>query len=278
MAAMTGTGRERTGPGTPAALAALGEAAFEACVATIQAGIAAFCRGRAVSAIAGEVDRLEEALLAHQYAESTAKKYALTVIHFLEVAGGRPDHGDVVAYLDLLSESRSNAVLRVTLCAIRAVFDRILGWGITEGIRHVPPPAPRPAATPSQVAQLQACAGSGQAGQVVDVLYELGLLPCEARLLGWRAGDAGTEGSGTEERQPRFRAASGDGDGREREYRVQPGEIPGTVWLFPSPGRSTALSTRTLQRRVRALGLRCGFHVTCTAIRLAARAEAQVAA
>ncbi|MCK5805761.1 MAG: hypothetical protein KAI66_23215, partial [Lentisphaeria bacterium] len=51
-----------------------------------------------------------------------------------------------------------NASLRLHLCALRAVFDKMLGMEITAGIVHAPRPAPRLPATDGELALLrQAC-------------------------------------------------------------------------------------------------------------------------
>jgi hypothetical protein len=196
----------------------------------------------------------------------------LIVFRFLREAGGRPTHGDVVAYLRGLGMAEGhNAVVRVTLCAVRAVFDRILGWGITEGIRHVPPPPPRPVATDGQARQLCAASRDPLERRLVEVFLAHGLMPHRARMLGLRGtGDSPQEGPVV-----RIKAeAERDGfAGGELQFTVQREEHRDTVWLFASPGRGRPLSTRTLRRRLRSLSERCGLHVTCTALRLAVHGE-----
>ena len=277
MAGTTSGGGAMNGTGTAAVLASDARAAADVCIAIVLAGVDAFSRKQAFSAVAGDVDRLEQVLLGREYAESTSRKYALIVFHFLDATGGRPDHADVKAYLEKLTlEGKSNAVVRVTLCAVRAVFDRILGWEITRGIAHVPPPAPRPVATQAQVNELFAARPNPTTDHLLQALYDHGLMPHQVRRLGRR--DDGVSAGDDEPESVLIRIrpeADGAAAPAERvlRFEVRPKEYSGTDWLFASPCREEPLSTRTLQRRIAALATQCGLEVTCTAIRRAGHVE-----
>jgi hypothetical protein len=108
---------------------------------------------------------------------------------------------------------------------------------------------------------------------LVEAFFEKRLMPHQARMLGWCEGMASADGKEGVVIRVRVGASA-----TELPFQVQPEKTPGMVWLFPSPSPGSPLSTRTLGRRISALGRSFGFHVTCTSIRLATRREKPKAA
>jgi len=249
----------------------LAEDLVSACVKTAAAV------GRRVSARienqlrADEWERqLEAALVAHNYAPGTVRKYSVCVARFLRAhrwtSADTLTGDDVRRHMSRLrSEGLGNGSLRLHLCAIRAVFDKILEKNITAGIVHAPRPPRRPVATEEQVTRLMAACRNDQERQIIHSLNSRGLLPGRLRSLVRGAGDREalaehTHGrcSRTEARAEPSVAPAGSRDGGARHR-----------WLLPSPVRQGPISLRTLQRRVERIGSICGTVLTCTAIRLA---------
>jgi len=214
--------------------------------------------------------QLEAALVAHNYAPGTVRKYSVCVGRFLRACkwtGTGDLTGDDVRrhLLRLRSEGLGNGSLRLHLCAIRAVFDKILEKNITAGIVHAPRPPRRPVATEEQVTRLMAACRNEEERQIIHWLNGRGLLPGRLRSLVRGESDRAApvdpslgKRPPTEARPepPVAPAGSRDGDASHR-------------WLLPSPVRHGPISLRTLQRRVERIGATCGTVLTCTAIRLA---------
>ena len=214
---------------------------------------------------------LRGSLALRGYAPGTAVKYASCVSSFLRTV--RPQaveeltHEDVESFLRKLRlAGKSNGTLRVQLCALRTVFDKVLGMHITCGIAHAPRPAPIPPADAEDVKAVMIAARRKPRDRlVVDMLNRSKLRQGTLRLLKAPAGGSSL-----------FTASSrGSTGGR----RVAPGIVPLEIaedgagalgWLLPSPARRTSISTRTIRRIVERYAAACGVSITCTAIRKAA--------
>ena len=213
---------------------------------------------------------LRRALAVRGYAAGTAAKYASCVSAFLEAVAPRAveelSAADVERYLAAQKVAeKGNGTLRVQLCALRAVFDRMLGMQITAGIDHAPRPVPIPPAEPEQVkAVMVAARGNPRDRLVVDMLNRTKLRQGVLRLLRTPPGTC-----------PLFTGRAVE----ERERGcVPPHIVPLEVaedgaaaigWLLPSSRGRRPISTRTIRRIVGRYAARCGFSVTCTAIRKA---------
>lgn len=211
---------------------------------------------------------LREALLLHGYAPSTATKYARIVAVFLqrvtpaEMKCVRDD--DIEDYLESLRERKvSNATQRLHLCALRAVFDRLLGMGLTAGIRHAPRPVPRPPATEEDMRKLLAACRNPKEQFVCHALNGLKLLPNQL----CRLGAAGRPALFSWEKSERSCV--------DRPFPdivpivVAKENSPDIGWALPSSRRPGPISTRTMRRVVERLAQSCGLRTTCTAVRMA---------
>lgn len=274
-----GAGGEMLGVRTGEETLRLGAESVKAAATAVNAAKAQIKRHRELVRTAADVDALRKTFAAHDYAETTCDKYARIVRAFLDCVGSNPTWDDVNTYHQELVDTDSRAVARVTLCALRALFDKILGWGITVGIRHAPRPRPVCPATPRQIESLFAAAESEQETQLLTVLFTYGLRSGQARMLGRRR-DTGDLGRETDCLEVSLVPRSGTEDGTAEPLAftvLQPGQ-PHVEWLFVTGVSSHPLSTRTLQRRIGRLAGICGFHTTCTAIRLAGQVALATAA
>ncbi|MCK5802758.1 MAG: phage integrase N-terminal SAM-like domain-containing protein [Lentisphaeria bacterium] len=216
---------------------------------------------------ASEPKEFRAMLVASGYAPSTARKYEACVLRFLATMGHtklsylRDD--DVYAYLEsLVGQGLGNASLRLHLCAVRAVFDNMLGMRITAGIVHVPRPALRPAATEQELELLRRTCMDPQTRLAIDMLNRMGVRP------GVLVSLALTPPTDEEQQC------------NDISLRLSPFCFPGKArvnWLFPSPVRPGPISLRTLQRRLARLGASLKFPITCTAIRKAGEAAIRAA-
>ena len=213
---------------------------------------------------------LRSVLVRHGYAPGTAARYSSHVFRFLRTVGPRtPEqltHDDVKRYLQALRMTgKSNGTLRVQLCALRAVFDRLLGMRITDGIAHAPRPAPIPPARAEEVeAIMVASRRDPRDRMVVDMLNRAKLRQGTLRLL------RVTEGAS---------CLFAGGDWRAAEAkRTAPSIVPLVIakdesactgWLLTSSRRHAPISTRTIRRIVERRAAACGIRTTCTAIRKA---------
>ncbi|MCK5802432.1 MAG: hypothetical protein KAI66_06350 [Lentisphaeria bacterium] len=162
------------------------------------------------------------------------------------------------AYLGTLAaRNLGNASLRLHLCALRAVFDKMLGMEITAGIVHAPRPAPRPVATDRELALLRQACTDWHSRLVIDMLNRSGFRPGELVSLAF-APPVTTMDGGERVGTPSIRPVLC--------FAPTSAEVD---WLFPSPVRAGPMSLRTLQRRVTRLGAPLGFRITCTAVRKA---------
>jgi hypothetical protein len=206
-----------------------------------------------------------QALVDLSYEPATAAQYAACVARFLAQVGTNDvtllRDGDVIAFLHALAAGRrSNATVRLHLCALRAVFDGFLGMRLTAGIVHVPRPPRRPVATAAQVRTLMEACATPQERLVVEKLNHDKVMPGKLVMEVVPAPSA----SGQPCAEPPSPEAPATLPARE--------PLPTSKqvdWLLPSPRRPGPLSTRTLRRIVQRLAARCGLHLTCTAIRLA---------
>ncbi|MCK5804530.1 MAG: phage integrase N-terminal SAM-like domain-containing protein [Lentisphaeria bacterium] len=202
--------------------------------------------------------RLRETLVANGYAPSTARKYEACVLRFLEALGcSKLAHirdDDVLAYLDwLVDQGLGNGSLRLHLCAVRAVFDNMLGMRITAGIVHAPRPIPRPAATEQELMLLREACTDFRTRLAIDMLNRSDTRPGVLVSLAL--------------------APPADGERENSVKQIRPvlcfPRGADVNWLFPSPVRPGPISLRTLQRRVTRLGNSLELRITCTAIRRA---------
>jgi hypothetical protein len=187
MAAMQTASPEFLGFGGPRMVLDLATAVWEGFSGVLELGLGRMEQARAVARVASGRRTLEAVLLGHKYEPSTADKYARIVLGFLREANRVPWAGlsneDVRAYLaGLRLAGAGNATIRLHLCALRAVFDRILGLGLTEGIAHVRRPPPRQPATEEEVLLMLAACRSPRELEVVDLLYVGKLMPRDLRL------------------------------------------------------------------------------------------------
>ena len=266
----TGAGGDFVGLGTPHIL---GEVVFDA----IEALIRSYWKLRespfspqpsGSAAPNASLTDLREALLKHGYASSTATKYVRIVAAFLqrvapsEAKSLRDD--DIEDYLESLREREvSNATQRLHLCALRSVFDRLLGLELTSGIGHAPRPIARPPATEEDVRRLLAVCRSPEERFVCHILNGVKLLPKQLCRLGAPGHPALF-----------CRKQSGKSCTGRRFSGVVPIVVdkrnsPDTGWVLPSSRRPGPISTRTMRRIVERLAHRCGLSTTCTALRMA---------
>jgi hypothetical protein len=188
MAALQTVSPEFLGFGGPRMVLDLATAVWEGFSGVLELGLGRMEQARAVARVASGRRTLEAVLLAHRYEPSTADKYARIVLGFLAEVNRVPWSGlgndDVRAYLaGLRLAGACNATIRLHLCALRAVFDRILGLGLTEGIAHVRRPPPRRPATEEEVLLMLAACRSPREREVVDLFYFFKLMPRDLRML-----------------------------------------------------------------------------------------------
>jgi hypothetical protein len=254
-----------TGMGRPHLYLELILGAAETCVLAVERVRRRRREARRRRAVTASPEAVERVLLDRDYAPSTARKYARITVRFLNSSGvadpGELREWDVREHLrGLKAGGRGNATQRLHLCALRAVFDRVLGLGVTGGIGHAPRPACRPAASPGQVAAMAAACRNRRDLLLVSLLFHSGLRPAQLATLDiWQ-------------RLPEDGAAMPE----------QP--LPGTCDTVPLPeevvgGRRPSRtgsrhpasrggpSARTMRRIASRLSRQCGFHATCTAIR-----------
>jgi len=206
---------------------------------------------------------LREALIERNYKPGTVDKYMACVSRFVQsVRCAEPRElrrDDVFEYLNELRQNNlGNGALRLHLCALRTVFDRLLDLGITVDIKHAPRPAPRRPATREEVCRLMAACRNGRESLVIDMLNRSKLRVGQLRLLATPT-DACLFGAANAE----------GGKNRPREAALLEVFATGTrdvSWLFPSPRRLGPLSTRTIRRVVERVSKSCGVRTTCTAL------------
>jgi len=210
---------------------------------------------------------LSDALLVQGYAPSTATKYARIVTAFLQhVRPIRLVHlreDDVDDYLDHLKQrGMGNATLRLHLCAIRTVLDRLLGLDITVEIKHAPRPRPRPPATEDDMLKLLAACGNPKERFILNALNGSKALPSQLCRLG-------AIGHPSLFLWERHKDSIPDPPPCHVVPLVMDKTIsPETGWLLPSSRRPGPISPRTMRRIVRRVAESCGVRTTCTAVRL----------
>ena len=214
-----------------------------------------------------DLSALREALSERDYKPGTVDKYVACVSRFLRrvrcTTLRELRHEDVSRYLNELRQSGlANGTLRLHLCALRTVFDRLLDLGITIDIKHAPRPVARRPETRDKVCRLMAACRTKRERLVIDMLNRSKLRPGQLRLLAapadeclfGKAANADCEKSHLREPVP---------------LEVFTADTRGVSWLLPSPRRLDPLSTRTIRRVVERMSKSCGFRTTCTALRKA---------
>lgn len=83
-------------------------------------------------------------------------------------------------------DPRHLALLRTSICAVRATIDKPMGLGLTTGVRLPPRGAPVPAASPAIVAALRAAVRDPRERLLVILACDLGLRPGQMVKLRWR--------------------------------------------------------------------------------------------
>ena len=214
-----------------------------------------------------DLSALRKALTERNYKPGTVDKYVACVSRFLgNVKCAKPEklrRDDILEYLNgLRKNGLGNGTLRLHLCALRTVFDRLLELGITVDIEHAPRPVPRRPATREEVRQLMMGCRTERERLVIDMLNRSKLRPGQLQLLAVPA-DGCLFGE----------AVNADcGSNRPVEpvsLEVFAAGTRGVTWLLPSLGHPGPLSTRTIRRVVERVSKSCGFRTTCTALRKA---------
>ena len=285
-----------SGMGRPARHAAL---AFDAALAAWDASAAAVrwvarqCRRPAAGGPSGVTVSAAEAAapggLPQQrcYAPSTVRRYRQITARFLAWCDSQGTGGgaalDFAGFLATLSapagrslagphggrrDPRHLALLRTTICAVRANLDQASGLGLTAAIRLPPRAPPVPAATAATVAALRRAAGDVRERLLVMLACDLGLRPGQMAALRW--GDVSL---------PRSQVCLNGRKGgltvaipascRAGIEACRQGHAPGD-FLFPSPRRGdcAAATVRTLQNVLRRLAERAGVAPASTFTRL----------
>lgn len=215
---------------------------------------------------------------ARSYAPSTARRYGQIAARFAAWderhcpdGATAPDFG---RFLEAAAEAadrvaatsaggrrdpRHLALLRTTVCALRATIDRSMGLDLTAAVRLPPRPRPVPAADPGTVAVLRHAARSVRERLLIMLSCDLGLRP--GQMAGLRWGDvclrrglllvSGRRGR-LEVGIPACCRALLAACGR--------GRAPGD-FLFPSPqgGTGASATVRTLENALRRLAGRAGL-------------------
>ncbi len=266
---MMGAGGDFVGLGLPAMTAAWVLDAIELCLraAHRRAAGQSTARRRRISR-KSDLGVLRDVLIDRGYAPGTAAKYVACVARFLGTTRcAKPEaltDDDVVDYLAQLAQAGlGNASLRLHLCALRTVFDRLLDLRITVDIQHAPRPLQRPPATEQEVRLLMTACRSTRDRFVIDVLNRTKLMPGKLRLLAAPPGAslfAGRTGGDTQRQ---------DQNGEPVSLAVASSETDAVAWVLPSPRGDRPLSNRTVRRIVERVSKSCGVRTTCTALRKA---------
>jgi len=265
----TGAGGGFVGLGTAHILGELIFDTVEALVWTYQELRESLCATEPFGAAAPDESpaSLREALILHGYAPSTAAKYGRIVAAFLQrVAPAKMKwlrDDDIEDYLESLREREvSDATQRLHLCALRSVFDKLLGMGLTAGIKHAPRPVARPPATEEDVRRLLVACRNPEERFICHALNGLKLLPHQLCRLGatgrpalfcWRKDEKSCADSRFSGIVPIVVTREGS---------------PHTGWMLPSSRRPGPISTRTMRRVMGRLAQSCGLRTTCTAVRM----------
>ncbi len=275
---MVGAGGDFVGLGLPAMVARSVFDVMEWCLDTVQRRRMAREKPDGVGLNAGsDLGTLRDVLTDRGYAASTAAKYVSCVARFLRSVGcpkpGELTADDVVEYLaELRRAGLGYGTQRLHLCALRAVFDRLLRLGITVGIQHAPRPAPRAPATEEEVRLLRGACRGERDRLVIDMLNQTKLRPGQLRMVAAPKGalHAGRNG---------HRARPDDKQSSEPiPLGIAADERAEVAWLLPSPRRACPVSTRTIRRVVERASRLCGIRTTCTALRKAAAVPWRAAA
>ncbi|MBT3380221.1 MAG: site-specific integrase [Lentisphaerae bacterium] len=265
---MTGAGGDFLGLGLPTMMERLVLGAIERCLDVArQKAIARDGESQRRLDWRGNLSVLRDVLVERNYKASTADKYMACVSRFLRsVRCCRPQElrdDDVLEFLDELRQSgRGNATLRLHLCALRTVFDRLLELGITADIKHAPRPLQRRPATEEEVRQLMIASPPGRDRLVIDMLNRSKLRPGQLRLLAARTDESLSSGTWDGARKK-------SGSPKPVPFELTPADTQGVCWLLPSARGPGPLSTRTIRRIVERVSRSRSIHATCTALRKA---------
>lgn len=215
---------------------------------------------------------------ARRYAPSTvcrygqiARRFAAWEARYAGERGAPPEFADFLADVVATAggagtmpagarrDPRHRALLRTTICAVRATVDGPTGLGLTAGFRLPPRAVPVPAAPLGTVAALRAAVRDLRERLLVMLACDLGLRPGQMVRLRWR-----------DVCLPRGLVHIGGPRGG-RAVVIPPacqaglalcarGHAPGSP-LFPSPlggGGGDPVTVRTLQNALRRLAIRAG--------------------
>lgn len=215
---------------------------------------------------------------ARSYAPSTARRYGQIAARFAAWderhcpdGAAAPDFG---GFLEAAAEAadrvaatsaggrrdpRHLALLRTTICALRATIDRSTGLDLATAVCLPPRPRPVPAADPGTVAALRHAARSVRERLLILLSCDLGLRP--GQMAGLRWGDVCLRRGLLFVSGRRGRLEVGIPAGcRARLAACGRGRAPGD-FLFPSPqgGTGASATVRTLENALRRLAGRAGL-------------------